>query len=101
MEAAVASADTAGDEFDLSEALDGLAASCVELLEIDTAGVLLADEQGQLHTVASSHEGTRLLELFQLCISRAVTRPADRTSEAHARHPPAPAAAAIGLGIPR
>src|SRR3954449_2922501 len=66
VEAAVTLADTVGDEFDLSEVLYGLTASCIELLEVDTAGLLLADEQGRLHTVASSHEGTRLLELFQL-----------------------------------
>jgi GAF domain-containing protein len=66
VEAAVALADTVGDEFDLSEVLYGLTATCVELLDVDTAGLLLADEQDKLHTVASSHEGTRLLELFQL-----------------------------------
>src|SRR4051794_4787275 len=66
VKAAVALADTAGEEFDLSEVLYGLTATCVELLDVDTAGLLLADEQGRLHTVASSHKGTRLLELFQL-----------------------------------
>ncbi len=66
VEAAVLLADTLSDEFDLSEVLYGLTASCVELLDVDTAGLLLADEGGRLHTVASSHEGTRLLELFQL-----------------------------------
>jgi GAF domain-containing protein len=66
VEAAVVLADTVGDEFDLSEVLYGLTASCVELLDVDSAGLLLADEGGRLHTVASSHESTRLLELFQL-----------------------------------
>lgn len=66
VEAAVVLVDTLGEEFDLSEVLYGLTASCVELLDVDTAGLLLADEGGRLHTVASSHEGTRLLELFQL-----------------------------------
>jgi GAF domain-containing protein len=66
LEAAVVLADTVSGEFDLSEVLYGLTASCVELLEVDTAGLLLADEDGHLHTVASSHEGTRLLEVFQL-----------------------------------
>jgi hypothetical protein len=64
VDAAVVLADTVSGEFDLSEVLYGLTASCVELLEVDTAGLLLADEDGRLHTVASSHEGTRLLELF-------------------------------------
>jgi GAF domain-containing protein len=63
----VALADTLGEEFDLSEVLYGLTASCVELLDVDSAGLLLADENDCLHTtVASSHESTRLLELFQL-----------------------------------
>jgi GAF domain-containing protein len=66
LEAAVALADTLGEHFDLSDLLYGLTATCVELLDVDTAGLLLADEDGRLHTVASSHEGTRLLELFQL-----------------------------------
>lgn len=66
VEAAVVLADTLRDGFDLSEVLYDLTASCVELLDVDTAGLLLADEDGRLHTVASSHEGTRLLELLQL-----------------------------------
>jgi hypothetical protein len=66
VEATVVLADTVGGEFDLSEVHYGLTASCVELLEVDSAGLLLADQCGPLHTVASSHEGTRLLELFQL-----------------------------------
>src|SRR5947208_1960919 len=66
VDAAVGLADTVGGDFDLSEVLYGLTASCVELLEVDTAGLLLADEDERLHTVAASHEGTRLLELFQL-----------------------------------
>jgi GAF domain-containing protein len=66
VEAVVVLADTLREDFDLSEVLYDLTASCVELLDVDTAGLLLADEGGRLHTVASSHEGTRLLELFQL-----------------------------------
>lgn len=62
----MALADTLGESFDLSEVLYDLTASCIELLDVDTAGLLLADEDGRLHTVSSSHEGTRLLELFQL-----------------------------------
>jgi GAF domain-containing protein len=66
VEAAVMLADTLREEFDVSEVLYDLTASCVELLNVDTAGLLLADDKDRLHTVASSHEGTRLLELFQL-----------------------------------
>jgi GAF domain-containing protein len=66
VEAAVMLADTVRDEFDIAEVLHDLTAVCVELLDVDTAGLLLADDKNRLHTVASSHEGTRLLELFQL-----------------------------------
>jgi GAF domain-containing protein len=59
-------ADTMREEFDIAEVLHDLAAASVELLDVDTAGLLLADDRDRLHTVASSHKGTRLLELFQL-----------------------------------
>ncbi|WP_433783944.1 GAF and ANTAR domain-containing protein [Actinomycetospora sp. CA-101289] len=96
VEAAVVLADTLRDEFDLSEVLYDLTASCVELLDVDTAGLLLADEQGRLHTVASSHEGTRLLELFQLqtdegpcvdCYRTAAPVSCDEVSRAGGRWP--------------
>ncbi len=64
--AAVDLADSDGADFDFTGALYRLTASSVELLDVDTAGLLLADEHGKLETVASSHESTRLLELFQL-----------------------------------
>lgn len=59
-------ADTLVDDFDLAELLDHLVQTCVELLDVATAGLLLVGGNGRLHPVAASTEATRVLELFQL-----------------------------------
>ncbi len=59
-------ADTLVTEFDVVEFLTTLADRCVELLKAKEAGVVLADEQGVLRSVASSNETARLLDLFEL-----------------------------------
>jgi hypothetical protein len=43
-----------------------LTSDCARLLDIASAGLLLADSRGVLHVVAASSEGTRNLELYQL-----------------------------------
>ena len=53
-------------DFDLVELLSGLTADCARLLDIESAGLLLADSSGVLHVLAASSERTRNLELFQL-----------------------------------
>ena len=58
-------ADTLIDDFDVIEFLHVLAARCVELLDVDAAGIMLAGPDGTLATVAASDEQTRLLELFE------------------------------------
>jgi len=59
-------ADTLVTHFDVAELLHTLAARCVELFEVDAAGLMLADEHGELRVVGSSNEQTRMLELFEI-----------------------------------
>ena len=59
-------ADTLVGGFDLMEFLHALTERCVELLEVDAAGLLLADSGGMLRLVAASTERARVLELFQI-----------------------------------
>jgi transcriptional regulator with GAF, ATPase, and Fis domain len=59
-------ADSLVDEFDLIELLTLLSHRCVDLFQAGAAGILLADQRGNLQVVAASTEQARLLELFQL-----------------------------------
>jgi GAF domain-containing protein len=59
-------ADTLVAGFDLMEFLQTLTERCVELLEVDAAGLLLADSGGALRLVAASTEQARVAELFQI-----------------------------------
>lgn len=59
-------ADTLVDEFDVIHFLHTVAETIVELLDADAAGLMLADQRGNLQVVASSTEETRMLELFEL-----------------------------------
>ena len=59
-------ADTLVADFDLMEFLHTLADRCVELLDVDAAGLLLADGRGMLQLVAASTEQARIAELFQI-----------------------------------
>lgn len=59
-------ADTLVLGFDGIDFLHTLTERCVQLLDVDAAGILLIDQRGTLNLVAASTEQTRLLELFQL-----------------------------------
>ncbi len=54
------------NDFDVIEVLTQLTSRCVELLNVNAAGILLADATGHLRIVGASSEQIRLLELFQL-----------------------------------
>jgi GAF domain-containing protein len=59
-------ADTLVEEFDVVEFLQMVTTRAAELVDSAAAGLLLADEQGQLQFMAASDERTHLLELFQV-----------------------------------
>jgi transcriptional regulator with GAF, ATPase, and Fis domain len=65
-EAFVKTADTLVDDFDVIEFLHTLAQHCVQLLDVDAAGLMLCDQRGVLRATAASTENARLLELFEL-----------------------------------
>lgn len=62
----VSLADTLVAEFDVVELLGVVADSCVEILEVGAAGVMVAGPGGDLRAMASSSETMRMLELFEV-----------------------------------
>jgi transcriptional regulator with GAF, ATPase, and Fis domain len=59
-------ADTLVADFDVLDFLHVLTTHCVSLLDVDAAGLMLADHSGQLRVAAASTQRARLLELFEL-----------------------------------
>ena len=59
-------ADTLVDDFDVVELLTRLTDSCVDVLDVDAAGIMLVAPDGALRVMASSSEAMRVLELFEL-----------------------------------
>jgi transcriptional regulator with GAF, ATPase, and Fis domain len=59
-------ADTLVARFDVIDFLHTLTERCVELLDVDAAGLMLADQRGNLRVIASSAESARLIEVFEL-----------------------------------
>lgn len=59
-------ADSLVDDFDVVDLISRLAERCVEVLDVETAGIVLAAPDGQLRVMASSSEAMRLLELFEV-----------------------------------
>jgi hypothetical protein len=66
LEAVVSLVDSLLDDFDVVDLLTELTERCAELLDVATAGLLLADPLEQLRVLAATSEETRDLELFQL-----------------------------------
>ena len=65
-ESFVSLADTLVDDFDVVELLDRLVRSCVRVLGVRAAAILLVNHDRTLETVASSDEASRLMEVIQL-----------------------------------
>jgi transcriptional regulator with GAF, ATPase, and Fis domain len=59
-------ADTLVKDFDVVDFLHTLTQRCVDLVDVDAAGLALADHSGILRVVAASSEQARLLELFEV-----------------------------------
>jgi len=59
-------ADTLVVGFDVVDLLQTLVDSCAALLDAAEAGIMLADESGELSVVASTSEASRLIDLMQL-----------------------------------
>ena len=64
-EAFVAIADTLVAGFDIPDYMDSLATRCQELLDVQAAGLLLADPLGRPQVVATSSHQAQLLEVFE------------------------------------
>jgi GAF domain-containing protein len=59
-------ADNLVDDYDVIDVLTVLTHRCVEAVDVDAAGVMLASPVGELQFVASSSESMTVLELFQI-----------------------------------
>ena len=53
-------------EFDVHELLRVLATRCVDVLEVEASGLMLANSDGGLEVMVASNERAELLELFQI-----------------------------------
>ena len=62
----VSIANSLVDGYDPLDLFTGLTTDCARLLDIASAGLLLADNLGMLHLMAASSDATRDLEAFQL-----------------------------------
>ena len=64
--AVVSLVDSLLDDFDVVELLTHLTEQCAQLLDISSAGLLLAGPSRQLHLMAATSDRTHDVELFQL-----------------------------------
>ena len=66
LSAVVSLVDKLLDDFDVVDLLTELTERCADLLDVASAGFLLADPLQRLHLLAATSEQTREVELFQL-----------------------------------
>jgi transcriptional regulator with GAF, ATPase, and Fis domain len=59
-------ASSLAEGYDVVDLLSTLTSTCADLLDVDSAGLLLANRQGVLHVLAASSDASRDLELLQL-----------------------------------
>lgn len=82
-EAFVEMADSLADDFDVAAFLQNLTVRCVELLDVCAAGVLLADDRGELGLVTASGEHAWVLDLFALQQEQGPCLDCHRSGTAH------------------
>jgi transcriptional regulator with GAF, ATPase, and Fis domain len=59
-------ADTLVEDFDIVELLTNLAGRCVEVFDVDAAGLMLVAPSGDLRVIASSSPAMHVLEMFEI-----------------------------------
>jgi GAF domain-containing protein len=59
-------ADKLVDDYDVIDVLTVLSNRCVEAVDVDAAGIMLATPAGELQFIAASSESMKALELFQI-----------------------------------
>src|ERR1700760_2423597 len=66
LDAVVTLVDSLLHDFDVVELLTELTERCAELLDVASAGLLLADPRRQLHLMAATSDRAEEIEVFQL-----------------------------------
>ncbi len=79
-------ADNLVVDFDVIDLLILVSRRCVEVLDVDAAGVMLAAPTGELQFVASSSESMKILELFQIQADEGPCVDSYRSGETVANH---------------
>ena len=79
-------ADSLVDDFDVVDLLTLLADRCVEVLDVQAAGIMLATSDGELRVMASSSAAMRVLELFEIQAQEGPCLDSHRTGRAVVNH---------------
>lgn len=74
-------ADTLVTGFDVVDLVHTLATRCVELTDVDSAGIMLADVDGSLRLIGSSSERAQVVELLELQLAEGPCVESFRTGE--------------------